>query len=232
MLDSFDHHIVSVDGQRFEVLWIRSQHCSSGFGAGDHQSINRGAPSSPSSEGGRSTSERFRNGLGDLAGLEKPVFVGVSTRVSLQTFHENDRGDSRRPKTLFPKGKNQRQRFSRALGKAADRPGIEDEHQTLSGLAMSTSDYSARDVGRTCALSSRRRTHLSLEVRGVGLARAQQLPAAHLGTDSILQEFRSRQTTVLYQLIEIIGEVDLHARHTPKYTPIVSVAKPTRPVIP
>jgi hypothetical protein len=35
-----------------------------------------------------------------------------------------------------------------------------------------------------------------------------------------LQQLRGRQTTLLDDFIEFVRQIDLHSRHTPKYTPI------------
>ena len=54
-----------------------------------------------------------------------------------------------------------------------------------------------------------------------------QFESPYLSTNSLLQQLGGWQTTLLHELVEVVGKVDLHARHTPKYTPIKTLRQIT-----
>src|SRR5687767_6092773 len=83
---------------------------------------------------------------------------------------------------------------------------------------MRASDNPSGDVGRSGSLHRRWGPNLFLQFGRVLFTRRHQLAPPHLSTDGLLQEFRSWQTAVLHHLVKVVVQVDLHSRHTPKYT--------------
>ena len=47
----------------------------------------------------------------------------------------------------------------------------------------------------------------------------EQFTPTNLSTHGVLQELGGGKATLLHQLVEIVWKIDLHTRHTPKYTP-------------
>jgi hypothetical protein len=138
--------------------------------------------------------------------------------VTLKAFDQDDGRNRGWPKTLFAKGQDQGKRGPRTLREPGDSARIEDQHRTLAGLAMRTGDGTSCEIGGAGALAGRWRADLSGQLRNVHLAGGQQLTAPDLGLDRLLQQLGSRQMLFLYLLVEIVGQIDLHPRHTPKYT--------------
>jgi hypothetical protein len=111
----------------FEVTRIRSQHGSAGLRGCDDERIDRGASASQATKQRGPTSQRLRNSLDNVAALEQAIFVGVVTRVPLQTLHELGARYYRRPEALIAKPLDERQGALRTLCEARDATGIENE---------------------------------------------------------------------------------------------------------
>lgn len=57
------------------------------------------------------------------------------------------------------------------------------------------------------------------QIGNVPVSFAQDFESARLGAHGLLQELGCRKVSSLDELVEIVRQVDLHARHTPIYTP-------------
>src|SRR6185312_4067218 len=107
--NALDRHVVGVGSQRLQVSGIRRQHGAARLGASDDQGIDGGAPAGAPAKERRSSSQRLWERLFDLAGLEKPVGVRVSSGISLQALGQDDRRDLRWPEFLLAQGNDERQ---------------------------------------------------------------------------------------------------------------------------
>jgi hypothetical protein len=95
--DTLNPYALRVRSQCFKVAWIRSEDSPSWFGGGNDQRVDSGASTSvPSQEccaPGQSLAHLFHN----VAGFEECVLGGVTSSVPLQTLHEHDGWNRRRP---------------------------------------------------------------------------------------------------------------------------------------
>jgi hypothetical protein len=173
---------------------------------------------SPPSEQCSAPRQPLRNILDDVAGLQKLIFSRVASRVALETIHQDHGWDPRRPEPLLAQGKNQSQRGTRALGKTSDGSRIQNQ-QVLAGIGGRPSCDSLSERLRPRPLSCRRLSYLRDQGIREAVRLREQVASTHLCSNGTLQELRCRQTTLLHEAVEIVRQVDLHARHTPNYTP-------------
>ena len=75
------------------------------------------------------------------------------------------------------------------------------------------------DCGRAQALPGSGRPDLGLQFGNVLVSLGEQLTPTNLSANGILQELGGGKSTLLHQFVEIVWKIDLHPRHTPKYTP-------------
>ena len=68
-------------------------------------------------------------------------------------------------------------------------------------------------------LSRRRLANLGGQLIHVAIRFAEEFTPPDFRTHGVLQQFGRRKSALLYQLVKVVRQVDLHARHTPKYTP-------------
>lgn len=129
-LDSDDHHVFSVRRERPKVVRIGSHHGSAGLGDGNQQRVDNGSTPGETAQRSGATRESFRDALGDVTSLEKPIRVGITPCVTLQTFHENWGRNQRRPKSLVAESHDQCDGLARLLCKSRYGPRIENEHET------------------------------------------------------------------------------------------------------
>jgi hypothetical protein len=81
-----------------------------------------------------------------------------------------------------------------------------------------------REGGGARALSRSGWPHLGHQIRNVAVGFGEQFQPAQLRTHSLLQQLRGRETPGLYQLVQVVGKINLHAGHTLKYTLFDEVA--------
>jgi hypothetical protein len=104
--DSFDENILRMDRERLEVLRVGGQDGSARFRDRDDKCINGRSSTRKASQQGRAPGHRFRDHLRDVARLQKPIFIRIAARVSLETFDKDHRWYFRWPQTLLTKGQN------------------------------------------------------------------------------------------------------------------------------
>ncbi len=61
--------------------------------------------------------------------------------------------------------------------------------------------------------------NLRYELGHVAITFCQQILPAQLGSYGLLQKLGRGQPTRLDQFVKIVGQIQLHSWHTPKYTP-------------
>ena len=83
-----------------------------------------------------------------------------------------------------------------------------------------------RDSGGARTLSWGGWPHLGDQIRDVAVGFGEELQPSQLRTHSLLKQLRGRKASGLHQFVQIVREVDLHACHTPKYTPSTPTRKP------
>jgi hypothetical protein len=127
--DALDDYVFCVARKGFEISRIRGEDSSTRLGERHNERVDSRATTSEPSEQSRPAGHRFWDCLGDVAGLEKPILVGVTTRVPLKAFDQDNAGNPRRPKALLTKREYQRERFPRTLRQAGDPTRIENEHE-------------------------------------------------------------------------------------------------------
>lgn len=106
--------------QCLKISGIGGEDGSPRFSQRYNDGINHRTATSETSQQSRTARERLWDCLGDFAGLQKPVFIGITTRVPLKAFDEDDGGNLRRPKPLLTKSEDQREHVSRTLCQASD----------------------------------------------------------------------------------------------------------------
>jgi hypothetical protein len=151
-------------------MGVRCQDGTSWFRMRNDERIDRGAAPRTSPEQGRASGECLGEGLRDITSLEEPVLAGVSTRVTFQTFHQDDRGNARWPEPLFAKNENESQSPLRALSEVADSARIQDQHGALSRLATRSLDELLDDGGSGSALACGRLSDLGNQLGDVLVA--------------------------------------------------------------
>ena len=75
------------------------------------------------------------------------------------------------------------------------------------------------DCASAQALAGSGLAELGYQFGNVLVPLGQQFTPTNLSTHGILQELGGGKATLLHQLVEIVWKIDLHTRHTPKYTP-------------
>ena len=114
--DPLDAHAVGVSRKRLEVIGIGGEHRPVWLGERYDERVNgRPAVSEPAQER-RSAGKRLGNSGGHVAGLEKPILVRVTPRVSLKAFDQNDGWNCRWPQPLTSQRKNHCEGVSRSFG--------------------------------------------------------------------------------------------------------------------
>jgi hypothetical protein len=216
--DPLDDDAVGVSRERLEVVGIGGEHRPVWLGERDHERVNSRPSASEPTQERRSAGERLGNSLRDVASLEQPILVRVTTGVPLKAFYQHDSWNHRWPQSLDSQRKNQREGVSRAFGEARDRARIEDQHRTLAGLSLEATGDASRDASSADALSRAWLAHLGRELDCVPTAGGFELSPSHLVAHRLLQELRRRQMALLHGLVEIRRQVNLHPWHTPKYT--------------
>src|SRR5216110_709453 len=111
--DSLDGHVFCVARKRLEISRIRGEDGSTRFGESDNKRVDSRTATSETSEQSRAAGHRFWDPLEDVAGLEKPILVEITTRMPLKTFDQDNGRNLRRPKPLLTKREDQRERFPR-----------------------------------------------------------------------------------------------------------------------
>lgn len=119
--------VVSVGCQSLQVARVRGEHRTARLSESDNQSVHRGAPPSVPSQDGGASRECFRDGLGDVAALEKSVLASVTPSVALQAFDEDNSRHERWPEPLITERGDERHGVSGPLGKTSDATRVKKE---------------------------------------------------------------------------------------------------------
>jgi hypothetical protein len=123
--DCDDVDVLRVGREGFEILDVRRDHGSSGFGRSDYERIDCGTTSGEPAEKRSTPGKDLGYTRRDIASLEELVLDGVAARVPPQTLDENDGWDMRWPQPGLAQGEDQRQRLLRTFGKARHATGVE-----------------------------------------------------------------------------------------------------------
>ena len=138
--------------------------------------------------------------------------------MPLKALREDYGRDCGGPKALVSQRKDKGEGRARTLCESADSAGIEDQH-ALANLAGRALRDSLRERFRTGLLVRPRFTNLCNQGRRKPVRLRKQVAPSHLCSNGALQELRGWQPPLLHETVKIVGQVYLHARHTPKYTP-------------
>jgi len=115
--------------KRLEIRRIRGQDGPAGLGHRHDQGIHGGTAASTMAEQGGAARQSLRNALNDIAGLEQLILGGVTPCMALETFHQHDGRNPRRPQPFIPQGEDQSQGCARPLGQTSNGTGVQDQQR-------------------------------------------------------------------------------------------------------
>jgi len=219
--DALDGHALGVRRKRFQVAWVGRQHRSARLRHRDNQRVDRGTTSCAPSKQGSSSRETLRDPIDHVAGLEQLVLVRISARMPLKALDQDNRRNRSGPETFLPKGKNERRGRAGPLGEATDRSRIQNEHVLTSLARRPLGDSLCK---RLCSgpLTWTWLTHLGEQLGGKTVGFRKQVKTADLCSNGALQQLGGRKTALFHETVELVRQINLHAWHTPKYTPSAS----------
>ncbi len=98
----------------------------------------------------------------------------------------------------------------------------------LPGLAGRPLGYALGKRLRPRPLAGPGFTNLGKQSRREPVRLCKQVEPAHFRANGSLQDFRGRKTTFLHEAVEVVGQIDLHAGHTPTHTPLTFYVEDTQ----